>query len=45
MIDRNGVVRYMKIQDNALDLLEPAEVLKALKGSGARARARSPRSP
>ena len=35
VIDKNGVVRYMKIQDNALDLLEPAEVLKALKESGA----------
>ncbi len=35
MIDKNGVVRYMKIQDNALDLLDPAEVLKALKDSGA----------
>ena len=35
VIDKNGVVRFMKIQDNALDLLEPAEVLKALKESGA----------
>ena len=35
VIDRNGVVRYMKIQDNALDLLDPAVVLKALKDSGA----------
>ena len=35
VIDKNGVVRFMKIQDNALDLLDPAEVLKALKGSGA----------
>jgi len=35
VIDRNGVVRYMKVQDNALDLLDPAEVLKALKDSGA----------
>jgi peroxiredoxin len=35
VIDKNGVVRYMKIQDNALDLLDPAEVLKALKDSGA----------
>jgi peroxiredoxin len=35
VIDRNGVVRYMKIQENALDLLDPAEVLKALKDSGA----------
>lgn len=35
VIDRNGVVRYMKIQENALDLLDPSEVLKALKDSGA----------
>jgi peroxiredoxin len=35
VIDKQGVVRYMKIQDNALDLLDPAEVLKALKDSGA----------
>ena len=35
VIDRSGVVRYMKVQDNALDLLDPAEVLKALQGSGA----------
>ena len=34
VIDKNGVVRYMKIQDNALDLLDPAEVLKALKDVG-----------
>ena len=35
VIDRSGVVRYMKVQDNALDLLDPAEVLKALRDSGA----------
>lgn len=35
VIDREGVVRYMNIQQNALDLLDPAEVLKALKDSGA----------
>ena len=35
VIDKNGVVRYMKVQDNALDLLDPADVLKALKDSGA----------
>jgi peroxiredoxin len=35
ILDRQGIVRYMKIQDNALDLLKPEEVLKALKGSGA----------
>ena len=35
VIDRQGVVRYQKIQANALDLLDPGEVLKALKESGA----------
>jgi peroxiredoxin len=35
ILDKNGVVRYMKIQTNALDLLKPEEVLKALKDSGA----------
>ena len=35
VIDRQGVVRFAKIQDNALDLLKPEEVLKALKESGA----------
>ena len=35
VIDKNGVVRYMKVMDNALDLLDPAEVLKALKDVGA----------
>ena len=35
IIDKNGVVRYMKINENALDLLDPAEVLKALKDLGA----------
>jgi peroxiredoxin len=35
VIDRQGVVRYQKIQTNALDLLKPEEVLKALKESGA----------
>jgi len=34
VIDRQGVVRYMKIQDNALDLLDPEEVLGALKKAG-----------
>ena len=33
VIDREGVVRYQKIQTNALDLLNPEEVLKALKES------------
>lgn len=31
VIDRNGVVRWMKVEANPLDLLDPAEVLKALK--------------
>jgi peroxiredoxin len=35
VIDRTGTVRYKKIQDNPLDLLDPAEVLQALKASGA----------
>jgi peroxiredoxin len=35
VVDRQGIVRYAKIQDNALDLLKPEEVLKALKESGA----------
>jgi peroxiredoxin len=35
VIDRQGVVRYQKVQANALDLLDPGEVLKALKESGA----------
>ena len=35
VLDRNGVVRWAKVQDNALDLLKPDEILKALKESGA----------
>ena len=35
VIDRQGVVRFTKIHDNALDLLKPEEVLKVLKESGA----------
>lgn len=31
VIDKNGVVRWMKVEANPLDLLDPAEVLKALK--------------
>jgi peroxiredoxin len=34
VIDKNGVVRWAKVQENALDLLDPAEVLKALRESG-----------
>ena len=35
ILDKNGVVRYVRVQANALDLLSPEEVLKALKDSGA----------
>ena len=35
VIDRNGIVRWTKVEANALDLLDPAEVLKAFKESGA----------
>jgi peroxiredoxin len=35
VIDRQGVVRYVKVMANPLDLLEPADLLKALKESGA----------
>jgi peroxiredoxin len=34
ILDRGGVVRWMKIQDNPLDLLKPDEVLQALKKVG-----------
>jgi peroxiredoxin len=36
VIDREGIVRYKRIQPNALDLLKPEEVLQAFKSSGAR---------
>jgi len=36
VIDRDGVVRYAKVQANPLDLLDPQEVLKAFKESGAK---------
>ena len=36
VIDREGVVRYQKIQANPLDLLDPQEVLKAFMDSGAK---------
>jgi peroxiredoxin len=35
VIDRQGVVRYMKVMANPLDLLDPQDLLKALKESGA----------
>ena len=34
IIDRNGVVKYVKVMDNPLDLLDPQEVLATLKASG-----------
>jgi peroxiredoxin len=34
VVDRQGVVRYQKVMTNPLDLLNPDEVLKALKESG-----------
>jgi peroxiredoxin len=36
VIDRQGVVRYVKVQQNPLELLKPEEVLQALKDSGAK---------
>ena len=35
VIDRQGVVRYVKVMNNPLDLLQPEDLLKALKESGA----------
>ena len=35
ILDREGTVRWKKIQDSGLDLLKADEVLKALKDSGA----------
>jgi peroxiredoxin len=35
ILDREGIVRWIKIQDNPLDLLKPDEVLRALRASGA----------
>lgn len=34
ILDRQGIVRWMKIQENPLDLLKPDEVLQALKKFG-----------
>ena len=34
IIDKTGTVRWTKVEANPLDLLDPAEVLKALKESG-----------
>jgi len=35
VIDSKGVVRYLKVMQNPLDLLQPDDLLKALKESGA----------
>ncbi len=35
IVDRHGIVRFMKVEENPLDLLDANEVLKALKASGA----------
>ena len=34
VIDKNGVVRWTKVEANPLDLLDPAEVLQAVKAAG-----------
>lgn len=34
VIDRQGIVKYVKIQNNPLDLLNPEEVLAAFKAAG-----------
>lgn len=34
VIDKNGVVKYIKVMDNPLNLLEPSEVLAAVKAAG-----------
>ena len=34
VIDRNGVVKWAKVQANPLDLLDPQEVLAAVKAAG-----------
>jgi peroxiredoxin len=31
ILDKNGVVKFVKVQNNPLDLLDPDEVLKAVK--------------
>ena len=35
ILNKDGVVRFIKIQDNPLDVLTPDDVLKDLKESGA----------
>jgi peroxiredoxin len=34
IVDRNGIVRYVRVQANPLDLLKTEEVLRTLKGLG-----------
>lgn len=36
ILDSKGIVRWIKVQTNPLDLLKSDEVLKALKNSGAK---------
>jgi len=33
IIDKTGTVKFVKVMDNPLDLLDPADVLKAVKAS------------
>ena len=35
IVDRKGIVRFVRIQANPLDVLKPEEALEALKRSGA----------
>ena len=35
ILDRQGIVRFIKVVDNPLDMMKPDEVLKAIKESGA----------
>jgi peroxiredoxin len=34
VIDKNGIVKYIKVMDNPLNLLEASEVLAAVKAAG-----------
>jgi hypothetical protein len=34
VVDKNGIVKYIKVMDNPLDLLKPEEVLAAVKAAG-----------
>jgi peroxiredoxin len=35
VLDKNGTVKYVKVMQNPLDLLQPEEVVAAVKASGA----------